>query len=132
MKRDKFDAVVSDLVRESVGYCERCGMSDCRHECAHIYGRRHANLRYDTTNLLCLCHGCHRDFTENPYIFSNWLDEVFGKGYMEILTEKKRHIKRWKKHDKDDMYQHYKSELKRVREQRDNGVDGRIDIRSYQ
>ena len=132
IKRDKFDKVVSDLVRESVGYCERCGMSGTRLEAAHIFGRRHANTRYDTDNLLALCHGDHRDFTENPYIFSAWLDTTLGNGFMQILLDKKNTLKKWKKWEKAQMYEHYKAELSRVRNLRANGVDGRIAVVSYQ
>ena len=115
MKRDKFDRVVSDLVREAAGRCQLCGRTDVRLENMHIYGRRHAKTRYDLDNMLSGCHSCHRDMTENPVIFSNWLTENLGNGFMQILAEKKNTIQRWKTWEKDEMYEHYKSECKPIR-----------------
>lgn len=125
IRRDKYDSVVSDLVRESVGHCQSCGKSGCRLENAHIFSRRHRNTRWDLQNCLCLCSGCHRKYGENPILFTNWLECTFGKGYLDVLTEKHHTIKKWKPAEMKEMYAHYRAELKRIR-------DGGTDPVSYQ
>lgn len=54
----KLDKVFSQIIR-SKGFCEHCGVSDRTLQCAHIYSRRHKNIRWDKENALCLCAGCH-------------------------------------------------------------------------
>ena len=132
MKRDKIDAVVSDLVREAAQECVICRRSNVRLEAMHIYGRRLKSLRWDLMNLISGCHGCHRRMTENPLEFTDWLLKRFGQGYMDILREKRNLVKRWKPWEKDEMYRHYKSELARVRKLRAEGVQGHIQVESYQ
>ena len=56
----KLDKYFSILVR-SVGKCERCGKTE-KLQCAHIYSRRHKNIRWDFQNAFCLCAGCHMFF----------------------------------------------------------------------
>ena len=58
----KLDKMFSEIVRKG-GECERCGKTDkTKLQCAHIYSRRHKNIRWDFKNALCLCAGCHMFF----------------------------------------------------------------------
>lgn len=115
MKRDKYDKVVSDLVRlQNRHTCEHCKKVQERAECAHIFGRRHANTRYDLDNLLCLCHRCHRYFTENPVFFFDWLNIYIGEEKLDRLRLKAWSVKKWKKGEKEDLYQQHRKKLKEV------------------
>ena len=53
----KLDKMFSEIVRRK-GKCERCGKTN-NLQCAHIYSRRHKNIRWDFENALCLDSGCH-------------------------------------------------------------------------
>jgi len=62
----------------------------------------------------------------------DWCAANLGCGHMEQLREKHHQIKKWKQWEKDEMYQHYKKELARVREIRATGDFYPIDVVSYQ
>lgn len=121
LKRDKFDKVVSDLIRVMNRYkCEHCGLQggptadDRRMECAHIFGRRNASTRYDLNNVLCLCHSCHRQFTENPIEFTKWLEYYMGTDKLDRLRLKANQVKKWLKGEKDLIYKEYRLKLKKL------------------
>jgi hypothetical protein len=138
VKRDKYDAIFSDLVRERAGYtCEHCekhipeGYRMAAH-CAHIHGRKNQSTRYDPDNAICLCAGCHYKFTDHPTEFTYWLHEYLGDGHMEILREKVNRIKKWGKGEKDEMRKQYQGELKRIKYLRENGEVGRLEFIGYE
>lgn len=136
IKRDKYDAVVSDLVREMADYtCEHCG-ANFRHntgvfDCSHYVGRRHAATRYDLDNLVGLCRGCHNYFGERPNDHMRMFIKIRGEGLEGLVHEKAHQIKKWKKWEKEEMYQYYKAELKRLEQLRADGVTGPIEIANY-
>ena len=135
IKRDKYDAVFSELVRERAGnQCEVCGVTDATNqiECAHIYGRRNVAVRWDGMNAVSLCHSHHRHFTENPLEFRLWLLNEYGEGHLDILREKANRVRKWKEWEKGEMYAHYRAELKRLRAERMAGNVGRIEFTSYE
>jgi hypothetical protein len=82
------------------------------------------------------CVSCHIRFGENPEEFHNHYIQINGEEALEELTERWRTIKKWAKPskktgykgEKEDMYQHYKKELKRVEELREQGIQGRITL----
>lgn len=90
--KDKCDEVFSDIIR-SHGRCERCN-STYSLECAHIIPRRFNATRTMESNACCLCHVCHRFFTDNPDHFHTWIDEVKGAGYWDTLWEIARPVAR--------------------------------------
>ena len=134
IKRTKYDAVFSDLVRERVNYtCEHSGIYIPEGErqachCAHIHGRKNQSTRYDPDNAVCLSAKSHYYFTDHPTEFTYWLEEYLGEGHLDLLREKARQIKKWYKGEKDEMYKHYKAELKEMRRKRADGDTGRIDF----
>jgi len=83
-------------------------------ECAHIFGRRHAATRHDLNNTLCLCHSCHRYFTENPVFFTDWLQEHIGEDKLDSLRVKAWKAHKWKAGEKDLIYKEMKLELKKL------------------
>ena len=115
IKRESCDKWFSDVVRQKSNYtCEHCKKTDSRMECAHIYGRRLKSVRWSLDNAVCLCHWCHRDFTENPLKFTDWLNQYFGEGHMDILREKKNAILKATPDVKKDISKHYREELKKL------------------
>lgn len=81
IRRDKADAVFSTYIRKRANWtCERCGKYGGEGSCevSHFHGRRHENTRYDVENVFCLCHSCHRFFTENPHDHSAWVMKRLG------------------------------------------------------
>ena len=120
MKRCPADAAFSDAIRLNRGYvCESCGISGGKKgsglpqmECAHIYGRANKAVRWDTLNALCLCHTCHRKFTENPLDFQKFLVGYVGQGYLDILNEKRQAIFKTNKAIRSEIAKHYRAQVK--------------------
>jgi len=136
MKRDKYDALFSNLVRERADYqCETCGKSYRESpggfHCSHIFSRRHTRTRYEPDNAMSQCYGCHQKWGSNPVEFYWKLEEILGVGHLEILQEKKNTIFRMRKKDKEEMYKFYKEEYRKMLEKREEGVEGRIEFEGY-
>lgn len=136
MKRDKYDATFSDVVRLSAGYiCEICGiesdpesMSNVRMECSHDISRRFVITRYDTRNAICSCSGCHRKTTDDPHFHSEAFIRIKGKDVVENNRIKAHSGERLKKFQKEDIREHYKLEQKRIHELRADGMTGPIEL----
>jgi len=142
MKRDKFDAVVSDIVRNRADWtCECCGIvsedgrakkKDRAVHGSHFTSRGAGNIaRYDTDAIACHCGKCHAYLGERPYEHSAWFVKTYGEGLLEIIKEKHSRTHKMTKGDKADMYSHYKSELARVLKLRKEGVTGYIETVSW-
>ena len=127
MKRDKYDTIVSDLVRERSDWtCEECGLQ-CHHDrgylhCSHFKGRIVMSVRYDLDNCQSHCASCHKKFTENPDLHTFHFVVKRGEAMRETLTQRARQLKKWErpskktgyKGEKHEMYKHYQAELKRL------------------
>ena len=123
IKRCPADDAFSRALRRSRGdQCEHCKIIDAKMECAHIYGRRFKSVRWDTLNALCLCHTCHRKFTESPLDFEKWLREYLGQGYLDLLNEKRNRIFKTTKAIRSEIAKHYRSELRKMDESQHNLV----------
>ena len=113
IKRCPADEAFSKAYRMSKGFiCEHCGRSDGKTEAAHIYGRRAKSVRWDTLNILCLCHTCHRTFTENPLDFETWLNGYLGQGYLDILNEKRQSLFKTTAAVRKDIARHYREQIR--------------------
>ena len=56
---------------------------------AHIFGvGAYPRLRDDLRNGMSLCSVCHRDFTDNPLKFTDWVRTTKYAKYIEPLQEK--------------------------------------------
>lgn len=139
MKIKASDTWFSKCVRERADYrCERCHkQSDIDNtngqmQCSHIFSRRHRTIRWDGMNAQCLCPSCHRWFGENPYESGKWLDNVFGAGYMRLLTDKKNAKIKVPKSEEKEIAAHYRKEFNRMRDLRTDRNVGWIDFESYQ
>ena len=111
VKRCPADTAFSKAVRMARPACEYCGKTDTL-EAAHIFGRRSKSVRWDTLNILVLCHHHHRFFTENPVEFTVWLQGYVGQGYLDILNEKRQRIFKTTKAIRSDIAKHYREQIK--------------------
>ena len=142
LKRDKYDAVTSDLVRNRNDFtCENCGKVDPdgqasgksnKMDCSHYYGRRHQSTRYCLKNCACLCKGCHRKFTENPGDYADWMLNKLGDEEIESLRIKHHAICKRTKAEKEEIHKHYLACIGYVRKRRDKGHIGYIDVPEYE
>jgi len=115
IKIDAADTWTSKVVRLKANYtCEHCGLQDARMECCHIHGRRAKSVRYSLDNLVCMCHGCHRYYTENPTEFTAWLLEYLGIGHMDMLLEKKNQLMKTNKQLRSEIAKHYRLEHRKM------------------
>jgi len=132
VKRDKVDIVFSNLVRERANHtCECCGRQG-RMEASHFYGRRDRKLRWHPDNASCLCHTCHRRFTENPNEHVAWYETLVGSGVMDMLRERHNDNRiKYSKVDLEDIYKHLKSEYAKMLEVRADGYNGRLEFEAY-
>ena len=79
MKRDKFDAVISDLCRIRCDFtCQKCHYVSSEGQAtykdrfmtaSHFNGRGNGNVaRYDTDLITCLCAKCHNYIETRPMV----------------------------------------------------------------
>ena len=95
--KNTLDREFSKLVR-SRGVCEMMGhekpcSSKETHQCAHIYSRRHINIRWDKKNALCLCAAHHWWVHDNPLDFSAWINKYRSKD-VDYLKQKRNTIEK--------------------------------------
>ena len=137
IRRDKLDIVFSNLIRERANwYCEKC-CSNFRHgggmlDCAHIMSRRHVILRWHPANALSLCRRDHMYFTEHPFEFVEWATEHVGAERIAELQRVANMTAKWPKHLREDIYRHYKRELRRLESLRAEGEMKIIDIEPHE
>ena len=104
------DVLFSKAIRTLRDYrCEACGRQGTSNiQCAHWLSRRYSWTRTDWRNAFCLCAGCHRKFTDNPTMFSDWAIAQSGRGTYELLVLRSQlrvkfdwieEVKRWKRAD---------------------------------
>lgn len=80
-------ALHAQLVRAR-GRCERCGKTNGQLQCAHIVSRRYAATRTDENAAWCLCAGCHRFLTENPFEHVLFASRTHGEDGYAALRQK--------------------------------------------
>ena len=139
MKRDKYDAIISDLVRERSHWtCERSGIEDPEGQArgksramqaSHFNGRGAGNIaRYDTDNVRCLIATEHAYLENRPGEHTAFLRLLLGDTRYEQMEERCRQVYKWSVGEKDEMLEHYKSELQRLKVMRREGVMGYIEV----
>ena len=142
IKRDALDNWFSLCIRERSNWtCESTQLvfdegqikGKCQGlECCHIYGRRNKTVRWNGMNAVALTHYQHRFFTENPPHFIAWLNNYLGEGHMELLRERVNDSRiKYSKADKKEMSEHYRTEYRRLRKLRDDGVTGYLEFVNY-
>lgn len=134
IKRTPADDAFSKCIRERANWtCERCGTyfpegSRGGLDCSHHYGRRHWSTRFDPLNAEALCYGCHSHYGGTH----DRINAVLTEAQHEILREKLNDtnlgklVRRTK--GVGEIAKHYREELKRMQELRDDGEQGRIEF----
>src|SRR5690606_14140542 len=114
IKIDKRDRVFSLLVRELAGHrCQACGdpAGQVKLECAHVVGRRYRATRWLIENARCLCHACHRYFTENPL---KWV-EFIGLTEFQRLDSLAQQVTKFSTDDLECIYRDLRCKLAQLR-----------------
>lgn len=134
MKRDKFDKLFSDMIRERDNWtCQRCekyypeGQRQGLH-CSHIFSRRHTATRWEPYNAVAHCFSCHQYLGGNPVKFEQWVRKYWGDTIVDMLDEKHRMICKLTKKDKVELYKHMKTENARLLQLRRNGDTSQIHL----
>lgn len=137
LKRDKLDAVISDLVRERANWtCEHCE-TEYSHErrqglhASHLWGRANRSTRWHPDNLFAHCFGCHQRLGGNPVLFHDWARRTLGDVRFDELRLRANRAIKYTKADKEEMYQHYKKELERLKKLRKEGKTGYLEFVAY-
>lgn len=129
IKVDKLDTIFSKCIRERDNHtCQWCGRQDGTLQCSHIFGRRHTGTRWHPDNAKCLCFSCHRKWHENPVEAFKWVEEYLGAGLLQIIREQAHSVRKIKPAEKEEIFQHYKGELKRMEQERAEGKQGRLEL----
>jgi hypothetical protein len=56
--------------------CEKCGSTNYV-QWVHIRSRKYLSVRWEETNNLSLCAGCHRWAHDQPDAFTKWIDNKY-------------------------------------------------------
>ena len=136
IKRDKYDVIFSQLIRERADFhCERCGKSYRERtqglHCSHFYTRSNKAVRWCVINAAAHCHGCHHYLGSNPIEFTAWVRGHLGDTLFDELNFRRQAIIKWKPWDKAAMYLHYQEELAKLQERRKAGEVGYIEVTDY-
>ena len=134
MKRDKYDKLMSNLIRERANWtCERCEMyypeghrGGLEH--SHIWGRRRHSIRWEPDAGIALCTGCHREVGSNHDAHEALARSILGDeryAEMKLLANTTR---KWKPWEKDELYVQMKLALKDMEERRSMGHTGRLEF----
>ncbi len=116
IKRDKYDAVVSDLVRYRDNCtCQKCGtvfqLPSKGLQASHFRGRGHGSTRLDLDNLDAFCTGCHIYFTDHKDEYRAWKVGRIGLQRVELIEYKSRHPLKMNRNEKEILYQDLKRQL---------------------
>ncbi|WP_084976857.1 hypothetical protein [Plesiomonas shigelloides] len=133
LKRDKWDAIFSELVRERTNWqCEYCGRhfnhDHQKFHCSHFKSRRHKATRYHPYNAFAHCIGCHRKLGEDPFEFTMHANITYGEMTIDRIAHLSAIPIRLKPWQMDELYQHMRRELVRMRDLRASGEVGRIEF----
>lgn len=80
----KADKLFSLLIREK-GYCDWCGKSDGKLDCAHIVPRGNKTLRWNPINALPLCYRCHKwKWHSDPLAAMEWFKTKYPERYIYL------------------------------------------------
>lgn len=132
MKISAADKAFADAVKEAYGHvCQVCN-KQTRVELSHIFSRRHRTIRWCVQNAMPKCHPHHRWWHEHPTESGKWFADKYGEGVLDILREKRDFRMKVPKSEEKEIAKHYREELKRIQSLRADGVQGFIEIESWQ
>lgn len=115
-KIDKYDKTFSEFIHLRDKCCQKCGKSDGKLECSHIFSRRHQGTRCDPDNAKLLCFTCHRWWHENPPEAIEWLLGVIGQAKYDRLRIKANTPTKMKAWDKDEIRKIHTENIKIIKD----------------
>ena len=112
--------------------CCKCGRAfggrNASAHWSHIHSRRHKSIRWDPTNSVLHCAGCHRWYHECPPESGYWVvHKWLGTGRAELLMERKAQTKKWTETELRALLEHIKEDRARIAKLRAAGVSGYIE-----
>ena len=147
IKRAPADAAFSDAIRWSYDWrCQyfaieerkvvQCEMAwpECKGRdahCSHFKSRSYSSLRYYPDNAVLLCANHHDYVGKNPDAHTAFFKRHLGDIRFEEMIERQKGLYRYRKDDKKAIAKHYRSEVERIKELRNQGRTGYIALVSY-
>ena len=134
------DKWFSDCVRIRSNFtCDNCGIiypGLCRDlHCSHGYGRGNWSVRFDVDNAFAHCSSCHKSLGGNPIEFFLSVENLIGRGRIDIVAEKAQSIdlgRMARKGKKDgSISKHYRDEFRRIEAARFAGNMDRIEVENW-
>ena len=134
--RTTADAAFSDCIRERASWsCEICGSVPDRRglHCAHFMSRGHWSTRFNPANAASFCWHHHRESERNrDTVLIPWIKSTRGEIVWDtVFADAMRPAKGIRKMV-PAIAAHYRSELRRMRELREAGVVGWIEIQPWE
>lgn len=141
MKLNPWDIAFSRAIRESYNWtCAICEIEDTEAQftgrsramqCAHVFSRKHKNVRCHPDNAVCLCARCHAIMTDAPTEWGLWVVNHLGEGRYQMLLERKNDISiKYSKQDMSDIANHYRQEYARMVNEKMHGKQN-VELVSY-
>lgn len=123
----KLDKVFSQYIRlrnaDSMGIaeCVTCGKRDHwkKQQCGHFQSRKHYTTRWDEVNCQVQCAGCNVFKYGEQYKFGIYLDQNFGEGTAEKLSNKARQTIKYSNIELLAMIERYEFEIKELHRNRE-------------
>lgn len=136
IKRTPADAAFSDCVRQRSNWtCERCGGKpiDLRGlHCAHVMSRGHWSVRFDPSNALALCYGCHRITEQRREVeLIPLVKRTFGEAEWDRVFADAMKVDRAVRKAVSAIAKHYRAEFSRMAAMRRDGNEGRIEFDNW-
>lgn len=134
MKRDKYDALFSTLVRERANWrCENCKKVYAERSrqglhCSHFFTRSRRSVRWHPDNAAAHCYSCHQHLGGNPLLFADWIRDHLGADKSNSLLLASRKLVKWRKADLEELHSEMKKELTRMEDMRRQGIQDRIEF----
>lgn len=115
--RNKLDKVWADIIKQK-GSCEYCGKTTYLNA-HHIFSRSNLSTRWEISNGVCLCVGCHvfsSKFSahKTPTEFVYWLQTVRARNFMPALRKKSRETIKYSISDLQDLLESLREHLEKL------------------
>ena len=130
------DKYFSLCVRERAGWtCDRCKEKytppTMALHCAHWHSRGNWFVRFDPSNALAMCMGCHlftqRERDEHRKTMLRYINEI----ELDRLAFDRNRPAYGVKKRVSEIAKHYRAELAKMQQQRAEGVTGRIEFEGW-
>ncbi len=134
IKERTIDDIFSLCIRERDDWtCQKSKiiLRDGGLECAHIYGRAARCVRWYPGNAIALSHRWHVRYTNHPPDWRVFSEEWLGPEGVAALHDRFGQMIKYTPADRRDICHHYRSELKRMKEMRADGIVGALPLNSF-